>query len=246
MNRQERSGITTTLLQAVVEAAKSDINTAIPCIVVSYDAAKQTCVLQPAIQYKFTQKDGSFIWLDLPNLLDCPVFFPSGGGFTLTFPVAAGDEALAIFSQRCIDAWYSSGEHQNIQSDIRLHDLSDGFAFVGIRSTPRFLGGVSTSSAQLRSDDGGTLIDVNNGNIALTASTSVTINSPATHVTGTLAVDGLLTYNDGIAGNPGIHDSIINGNFTQSGGVLSSNGIALDTHVHSGVEPGSGDSGPPA
>ena len=29
--------------------------------------------------------------------------FPGGGGFALTFPVAAGDECLVVFASRCID-----------------------------------------------------------------------------------------------------------------------------------------------
>ncbi|MGL6014111.1 MAG: Gp138 family membrane-puncturing spike protein [Shewanella oncorhynchi] len=36
-----------------------------------------------------------------------------------------------------------------------------------------------------------------------------------------------------------------NGAFVQSGGVLSSNGVALDSHTHGGVIPGSGSTGAP-
>lgn len=243
-DRRERSGLFTTMIETAAEANQAGINTAMPGIIVDFDATKQTATIQPAIQYKLINKDGIFSWVDLPNLLDCPVFFPSGGGFTLTFPVAQGDECLIIFSQRCIDAWYSSGGNKNIQSDIRMHDLSDGFAFVGIRSIPRFLSNVSTSSTQLRSDDGSTLVDVASGVVTLTAMT-VNINASTTNVSGELNVNGLLTYNNGLAGNPGSNQSIITGDIIQTDGIISSNGIVLDSHVHSGVESGGSNTGGP-
>ena len=75
---------------------------------------------------------------------------------------------------------------------------------------------------------------------------TVTLDSPATHCTGTLTVDGLLTYKAGMAGTGGGAGTTISGSITQTGGTLSSNGISLSGHHHSGVQPGSGNSGPPA
>ena len=42
-----------------------------------------------------------------------------------------------------------------------MHDLSDGFAVVGFRSKPRVLSNVSTTAAQLRTDDGSTFVEIN-------------------------------------------------------------------------------------
>ena len=64
-----------------------------------------------------------------------PVVFPGGGGFALTFPVAAGDECLVVFASRCIDAWWQSGGVGE-PMEPRMHDLSDGFALIGVRSQP--------------------------------------------------------------------------------------------------------------
>ncbi|MCL9653139.1 hypothetical protein L2088_00345 [Pseudomonas protegens] len=95
-----------------------------------------------------------------PLLLDCPVQFPAGGGCTLTFPVAKGDECLVVFSSRCIDAWWQSGGIQ-VQAELRMHDMSDGFALLGFRSLPRMIPGISTSAVQLRSDHSSAFIEVN-------------------------------------------------------------------------------------
>lgn len=70
------------------------------------------------------------------------------------------------------------------------------------------------------------------------AAVSVTLDTPLTHCTGKLTVDGLLTYGNGLAGSGGGHGSIINGPVIQAGGDLSSNGIVLHTHTHGGVQSG--------
>ncbi|MCY1293660.1 hypothetical protein D9M70_429270 [compost metagenome] len=175
-----------------------------------------TCTVQPAIQALVRDESGSLASVDLPLLLDCPVQFPAGGGCTLTFPVMPGDECLAVFASRCIDSWWQSGGIQ-AQSELRMHDLSDGFALLGFRSQPRVIGAISTSAAQLRSDDGATFVSVApSGAIAITAPAGLTINA----------------------------DVVVNGRVDTTGDVKAGN-ISLQTHKHTGVTPGSGTSGVP-
>lgn len=84
------------------------------------------------------------------------------------------------------------------------------------------------------------------------AAVSVTADTPLTHITGdvqidgTLTVDGLITYKDGIAGTGGANNNVISGDFTHAGGNLSSNGIVLHTHTHTGVVAGGDNTGGPA
>jgi phage baseplate assembly protein V len=78
------------------------------------------------------------------------------------------------------------------------------------------------------------------------AAVSVTLDTPLTHCTGKLEVDDLLTYHNGLAGTGGSNANTVTGNFTHTDGSLSSNGIVLDTHIHTGVYPGGGTSGGPA
>jgi phage baseplate assembly protein V len=83
------------------------------------------------------------------------------------------------------------------------------------------------------------------------AAVSVTLDTPATHITGDVQIDGtctvadLLTYGNGIAGTGGANANIITGDFVQTAGQLSSNGIVLATHTHTGVVPGGGNTGGP-
>ncbi|MDR7283533.1 hypothetical protein J2X84_002357 [Pseudomonas corrugata] len=160
---------------------------------------------------------GALTGTELPLLVDCPVQFPAGGGCTLTFPVKAGDECLVVFSSRCIDAWWQSGGIQ-AQPELRMHDLSDGFALLGFRSQPRVIHGISTTATQLRSDDGAAFVEVN----------------PTSHAI-TLTAPGGVTING---------DVQVNGKVDTTGDVKAGT-ISLQNHRTSAVTPGSGTSGVP-
>lgn len=97
----------------------------------------------------------------------------------------------------------------------------------------------------------GALIAAGIQTAAIHAAVSVTLDTPLTHCTGDLhvvgkaTVDDLLTYGNGIAGTGGANANIITGDLTQTGGQLSSNGIVLDSHHHTGVRAGGDNTGGP-
>lgn len=182
MDRRERLESLQASTLAMLDARQADLWTALPGIIQSYDPAKNTAVVQPAIQARLTSViDGSVTDITLPVLVDCPVKFPSGGGFILTFPLVEGDECLVVFSSRCIDAWWQSGGIQP-QARVRMHDLSDGFVLPGVTSVPRVPTGISTSQVQLRTWDGSTAIGIDSGknvNITVNGNANVTASGTA-------------------------------------------------------------------
>lgn len=131
-----------------IENHLKDVHTCLPGKIVSYDPVANTAVVQPAIQRVFVEGGPT----NLPLLLDVPVYFPGGGDFTVTFPVAAGDECVLFFSERCIDFWHAQGDIKP-PAVYRLHDLSDAFAFVGIRNQKRRLANIQTDGMELRNAD---------------------------------------------------------------------------------------------
>lgn len=214
MDRRERIGDSEESLRMALDGSLSQVWTALPGIIVSADLTKMTATIQPAIRGSQTSSDGSSKAVNMPVLTDVPLQFPTAGGFSFTLPIKAGDEVLVIFASRCIDGWYQSGGIQNPIED-RMHDLSDGFAIVGIRSQPRNLTNVSATNAQLRSDDGSTFIEIApSGNVKIKSST-VTIDSPAVTMSGTLTVTG----------------------------ALIAEGINLKAHTHPGVTAGTANTG---
>jgi len=193
------------------ELVKSQIFTVLPCKVVSYNAQEQSVRVRPLIQQKIRGYDssGQFTYTDrdMPEFVDLPVQFPSGGGFSMTFPLKPGDEGTMKVSSRCIDNWWLQPSNVQAssngcfpQAEMRMHDLNDCYFEPGGRSKPRWLQNVSTSSTQLRADDGNTVIDITDGHITLTA-TTVTIKGQL-NVTGAANVGAAVNAGtDVTAGN---------------------------------------------
>lgn len=123
------------LLQNHKTGLKKEFNAVKPGIIQSYDGTKRTATIQVA--FKRVLQDGSAV--SYPILLDCPVFTIQGGGAYLAFPIAKGDECLVLFGDSNIDAWFQLGGQaipfdQVLGATGRRHDLSDGFAVVGLNS----------------------------------------------------------------------------------------------------------------
>lgn len=200
---------------SVLQGFQSELWTAMPAAVKSYYPGSQSADLIPALKVRIRNSDGSTYWTTIPNLLDCPVQFPGGGGFTLSFPLSPGDEGLVVFSTKCIDAWWESGMNQDGSGqqcpDLRLHDLSDGFFIPRVCSKPKVPPNLSTDTCQLRSDDGDSYMELAGGHI-------INIVAP-----GGINIIGPTVFT----------------------GTVTANGHRIDqTHTHTGVTAGGGTSGP--
>lgn len=226
MLQAERTEDPQEALRLALQGWQSEIWTAMPGILESYDATKGTCVVQPAIQGIFRLKDGTTKIVTIPQCLDVPIHFPGGGGVTLTFPMVKGDEGLLVFASRCIDAWWQSGDVQP-QAEIRMHSLSDGFFFPGFRSQPRKLANVSTDSTQLRADDGTYYVELKAAQLTLKHPTKVVVDSPEAHFTGKITTDGDITSQGTVKGVVDVIADTISGK----------------NHTHS--DPQGGNTGPP-
>lgn len=211
------------------------LRVAIPGIVKSFDATKQTVTVQPVIREN-PAIAGVRTPIDMPLLTDVPVMLPRAGAFTLTLPVTAGDECLVIFADNCFDAWFQSG---GVQSEVleRRHSLSDGLALIGLWSQPRKVPNWSTSSAQLRNADGTSVVEVGTNFVNVSANTANVVainNATVQSAFGTVTVTGP-TVN--VSGSSAV-------NIT--GGHCSIDGKNFLNHTHSGVAGGSSQSGPVA
>lgn len=154
MDRAERQNDPIESQRLALEGHQSQMWTALPGIVKGFDSAAMTVSVQPAVQGRVLDESGKSKNVQMPLLVDVPVVFVCGGGFSLTYPVKDGDEALVVFSSRCIDGWWQGGESTPPPSG-RMHDLSDGMAIIGPRSQAKKLDPpVDTENVQLRTDNG--------------------------------------------------------------------------------------------
>ncbi|WP_323102806.1 Gp138 family membrane-puncturing spike protein [Klebsiella quasipneumoniae] len=224
----------------LAQAIMSAMRVSIPGIIQSFDPDAVTAVVQPAIKGAEKDESGAEVSVNLPLLVDVPVVFPRGGGCTLTFPVKAGDECLVIFADRCIDFWWQSGGIQE-PVDGRMHDLSDAFCIVGPQSQAKKIGGISTTGAQLRTDDGSAFIEVAaGGDITATTAGSATINAPEIVLNGNVTINGNLSQGMGERGGT----ATMHGPVTVTNDVTAG-GKSLMTHTHGGVEHGNDSTGEP-
>lgn len=69
--------------------------------------------------------------IELPEFIEVPPMFLQGGADYLAHPITVDDYCLLIFTERCFDNWYNGQDNQS-PLEMRMHDYSDGFAFVGI------------------------------------------------------------------------------------------------------------------
>lgn len=193
MDQRERIGNGDEALRCALDSKQADIWTSMPGIIQSFDPAKMTCSVQVAIQAMIRDKTGKVTPTSVSVLTDCPVQFPGGGGFTATFPIAKDDECLIVFASRCIDGWWQQGGVQP-PAEYRMHDLSDGYVIPGVRSQPRVLSGISTNSAQLRSDDGAAYIELGPGKAAkILAPDGINLNGLTIDSSGNLLTPGEVT-----------------------------------------------------
>lgn len=214
---------------AAMDGRQSDLWTALPGIIRKVNLAAMTVEVEPTIQIRRRLAWlNSSTWIKIPLLVDVPIIYPSGGGFTLTFPIAPGDEALVVFASRCIDSWWQLGGVQ-VQAELRMHSLSDGFAIVGPRSQPRVLTPAADGTAvELRSDDQSSRVRIEpsgkikvnslGSDVEVTAAGAIKLTAPSVQIVGNVAITGSLTNNGVNVGS---------------------------THTHSGVDTGLGTSGPP-
>ncbi|MFM3842788.1 Gp138 family membrane-puncturing spike protein [Klebsiella pneumoniae] len=224
----------------LAQAIMSAMRVAMPGIIQSFDPDAVTAVVQPAIKGAEQDESGAEVSVNLPLLVDVPVVFPRGGGCTLTFPVSEGDECLVIFADRCIDFWWQSGGVQE-PVDGRMHDLSDAFCIVGPQSQAKKIGGISTTGAQLRTDDGSAFIEVAaGGDITATTAGSATINAPEIVLNGNVTINGNLSQGMGERGGT----ATMHGPVTVTNDVTAG-GKSLMTHMHGGVEHGNDSTGGP-
>lgn len=198
--------------------------TSMPGIVQSVDLATMTLSVQPAIQAAVEDENGIVTYVNLPLLIHVPIQYPMAGGFALTLPVAVGDEVLVVWASRCIDSWWQSGGVQK-PMEARLHDISDGFAILGISSIPNVLPNISADSAQLRNRAGTTYVEISgDGKVKIVSASEIDLNGPV-KITGNVNVTGTIIASGEITGGP--------------------TAVPLSTHTHGGVTTGSGVTGVP-
>ena len=207
----------------------------VPGRVASFDKDTQTIVAEPMICAE--GQNGQRV--PLPPVADVPILQLGGGDFVLTFNPVLGDPCLLLVSDRCIDAWYETGENR-IPADFRQNDLSDCLAIVGFRPKPmaikNWMEGVT-----IRKVDGSYYINIaNNGNVTVKA-LKLLVDAENSEFTGNVKIDKTLYVQGGTTFIGDVNGSNAIARFKDA--VIAN--ITYSGHRHGGVQTGSGSSAGP-
>jgi hypothetical protein len=143
------------------DAHQARMWTALPVIINKHIPEKNTVESQPATQLNVVDgRTGQGKWTSIPAVDDQPLLLLGGGGMAITIPVKQGDEGLAIYSSRDTENWFVDGG-VGPQASARMHHLSDAFVIPGFRSQPNKIPNVSTTSWEVRTNDGRTKLTFN-------------------------------------------------------------------------------------
>ena len=116
--------------------------------VLSYDHAKQRATIQLIIRARLNEEPRK-----IPPITGVPVLFPAGGGFSMTWPLAKGDEGNVVFMGRSLDEWNTLGAGDITPSDLRRFDLSDAVFCAGLRPLTRPLQNVETDAISIGQEE---------------------------------------------------------------------------------------------
>ncbi len=129
---QQKSIIEPELTDVLVNF-KQDIFSTLNCVRVGqisqFDGTKRLAQVQ--ILSQRVLPDGTV--KSYPLLINCPVFTLQGGGGSIQFPIAIGDQCLLLFNDRRLDEWIQNGGQQP-PGDGRMHDMSDAICLVGLNA----------------------------------------------------------------------------------------------------------------
>jgi len=200
--------------------------------------------------------------LEHPVALSVPLVFPGSNTSQFSFPVSVGDTVLMIFSQRSIQRFKLGAKDVHRPIDLAKYSRNDAMAIPGLFTFPEAKNNPSKRSLNHSTDDAvmvhnigtsaecevrlkasgdivinapGNDVSINCDTANINASSSTTIDTPQTTVTGDMLVQGTFTYTSGMigSGTAGGSTASITGSVSVTGDVTAG-GISVMNHAHTG------------
>ena len=209
----------TDLLEQAKDNAVKEVRVSMPAEVISFNASTKTVSVSIGLKMVGSNDET----LDYPPLVDCPCVFSRGGGFHLVHPYKAGDKGVVLFSDRCFDGWFESGQVAP-PLDFRIHSMSDAY-FIGGVDCLTDVSSVIPNAMFIGKDDNSAGLQINADGSVVLKGASFEIQPPTT--------------SNGISNNG---TATSTGNISTTANILI-NGKPVDGHTHGGVQTGSGNTG---
>lgn len=192
--------------------------------IITFNVEDQTADIQLLIKMvQSFSPDGVPVYAPRPKLVRVPCVTLFGGNAFLSMPVQEGDSCLVFFNDRESDGWMYNG---GVQAPVsgRMHDASDAFALVGVRSLVDVIATYLSNGIRLSYGDNGT------SQIDLQTAAINTLAALFTHtgnmkITGTLEVEGNVKCDANL---------VVTGTMSGNGGTLTSTDAISSPQLKSG------------
>lgn len=152
------------ILNVAFENMLGDFRVAMPGIIKTYDATKQTAEIQLMVKRVLEDETGERVEESFPVLPDVPIVFPRGGGFGVTLPLAAGNNVIVVFCDLSIDQWRAKNK-ETAPDDLRMHGLGGAIAIPGLYATGQEFASTHATHMVLGKDDGAKIYVKTDGTI---------------------------------------------------------------------------------
>lgn len=216
------------MMREVLRKHLQSVDDMLPAKVLAYDRSTNRVRVQPLVRLVTTDARQ----VTRAPIASVPALQYGGGGFVLSFPIAAGDLGWIKANDRDISLFLQTYGEQAPNS-LRLHSFSDA-VFIPDVMTGYTIGGDDAQNAVLQSLDGSVKLSMGSDSLTLlVGGTSVTLTASGVEVVGvttfkdpvimeqTLAVTGATT---------------LTGPVTAPGGIVTSGitigGLPFEDHVH--------------
>lgn len=118
-------------LDSYFENAMLGVHTSLPGEVVDYDEGSHRAKVKPSVIMLMSNG----VKIELPELMDVPVVFPSAKSFDLEFPLEKGDPVLLVFQEQDISKWKQGKKGAESVAASRF-SLDGAVALPGMYSSP--------------------------------------------------------------------------------------------------------------
>lgn len=236
------------VLKLSFQSNTRNMYTAMPCIVLTVygEGKNQQIDVQPTINKLYKDDTDE----EHPVIMGVPVIFPASRTSMLSFPINVGDTVLCVFSSRGIDNFKIGTGLPTRPTDYRKFDKRDAVAIPGLFPFSKALNDPakrnlahSTRDAVLTHNIGTSgeceVRLKENGDIQLnTPNNKVIVNCKDAVVNATTVDINATSMTVDVANTTWTGNLNMTGNYVLGG-------VTMNTHKHTGVQPGSGTSAGP-
>lgn len=133
------------IIRRAIESRVSDVFTSAPARVVSYDASAQLATIRLTTARPIATDEGDVTHEPYPDIPAVPVCFPRGGGYAITWPLAAGDAVLYVGVTWSPSEW-RKGAQDALPADTRHASPGHGVAIPLLGQDAQALESAATSA----------------------------------------------------------------------------------------------------